>query len=172
MTTRTRRAGDVQTDEQTAERRTDLLNGLNVRVAVLEAAHKEIVEAKQSQSKAIEELDDALHDTASALREGLSQFSLKFDALIIQIKLGFYIISVGCSLVIFLGGLFIAYDKTLDEKYLQHANTFKQQTELVGKKAEALTQKANALEGQTEEIEDINKEIARLKKLKAIRASK
>ncbi len=122
-----RRAGEAQNDH--SDRRVDIVNGLNVRLSILEAAHKETVNARVAHSKAIEDLNRSLNATASALREGLTAFNAKFEGLMSLIKVGFYIICTGITVVIFLISVFVAYNKELDEKYQHTQNSLVKQME-------------------------------------------
>ena len=137
------------------DRRIDILNAHEVRIAILEAAHNDTVVVREAHSKAIDELNKSLHETAMALREGLSNFTAKFDSLISQIKIGFYIISIGCTVFVFIVGAFFAYNKELDEKYLHQSNEIQKQVSM-----------------KDSEIENINEELTKLNKLKVIRGSK
>jgi hypothetical protein len=159
-----RRAGDKPIEsEESEERRIDIINRHEVRIAILEAAHKDTVDSREAHSRAIDELNKNLHDTASALREGLAAFTLKFDSLISQIKTGFFIITTGCAAVIFLAGVFFTYSKELDEKYLHNSKVMQENMQ------EQLQQQVAEKES---DIDDINNELTKLKKLKVIRGSK
>ena len=129
----TRRIGDTLAN--TSERRIDVLNSHETRISVLESNYRDSLHERQQHSKAIDELNKSLHDTVMTLREGLAVFNGKFDSLFAQIKIAFYILSVGCTVVIFLIGSFIAYNKQLDDKYLNHSQQVSQDiSELQNKK--------------------------------------
>ncbi len=124
MVTHTRRAGEEEGSHN--DRRVDVLNQHEVRLSILEASHKENVDARHAHSRAIEELNKNLHETATALRDGISAFAGKVDTLIAQIKIGFYVVSLGTTVVVFLFGAFMSYNKELDEKYLNHSQQISQ----------------------------------------------
>ena len=127
MAMHTRRAGEEEGSHN--DRRVDVLNQHEVRLSILEASHKESVDARNAHSRAIEELNRNLHETATALREGISAFASKVDTLIAQIKIGFYVVSLGTTVVVFLFGAFMAYNKELDEKYINHSKKMSEQIE-------------------------------------------
>ena len=151
--TQTRRAGDkpVEIDD----RRIGILNDHEVRISVLETAHNNTVAVREAHSKAIDELNKSLHETAISLREGLANFAAKFDSLISQIKVGFYIISIGCTVFVFVAGAFFAYNKELDERYLNRSEAMQEQ-----------------VDEKESDIENLNTELKKIKKLKVIRGSK
>lgn len=126
-----RRIGETDADSESPiiDRRINLLNDHEVRLSILEAAHKETIDARHAHSKAIEELNRNLHDTATALREGIGAFAKKVDVLVAQIKIGFYVISAGVTVVVFLFGAFISYNKELDKKYLANSKSMTEQIE-------------------------------------------
>lgn len=100
-----------------SDRRTDIVNEHETRIAILEAAQKDHVSARQEHSRAIDELNNAIHETAGAVREGLGIFNIKFDSLLSHIRLGFFLISTFSIVAVFLIGAFFTYGKQLDEKY-------------------------------------------------------
>ncbi len=130
----TRQVGDGR--EDVIDRRTDLLNSHEVRLSILEDAHRNSLQERQQHSKAIQELNKSLHETVITLKEGLALFNGKFESLLMQIKIGFYVLSAACTVAVFLFGAFIAYNQQLDEKYLDHSKQVtKDITELQNKKS-------------------------------------
>jgi hypothetical protein len=120
-----RRAGEIP--DSHGDRRVDVLNSLNVRVSVLESHHNDSIDARNAHSKAIDELNHNLHETTSALRDGLSSFNAKFETLMGQFKIGFLIITIGATVFVSLFTAFIVYNKDLDEKYMKHSEAISEQ---------------------------------------------
>lgn len=104
------------------DRRMDIVNEHDRRIAILEAFHADSIIKSNSQSLAIESLIRNMHATEIELKEGITTFNLKFDALISQVRVAFYIVSAGCTIFLFLFSTFINYNQELDTKYLKNIN--------------------------------------------------
>lgn len=147
------------------DRRSDILNSLNIRVSVLEAEHLDLVRVRLKHELHIEKL--TLQDTE--MLAALNSISAKFDGLISQFTIGFRVI-VACSvLVTTIIGAFWTYSHSLDMKYAP-------KIDLVSKQVDQVEADVNAskdhIAQQKAVVRDLDDEVSIIQKKKVLRASK
>lgn len=162
-----------------ADRRIDIVNELNLRVAILEAAHNEVVRARERYDTVIESLTK--DDNKMVLQ--LQVISGKFDALLKQFALGFRLLSVAAVVVVTVIGAFWTYSNMLDAKYAKRsevvdkailgtANVLQQQKNVLTDLNESVDAAQDTAQQQQEAVQGVVEDVKRIKKLKAIQASK
>jgi uncharacterized coiled-coil protein SlyX len=174
------------TDLSPSERRTDIINSLLIRLAVLEASHNELSNARLTHAAVLEKL--STQDTALVL--SLNTISVKFDELIKQFSMGIKIMLACASILVTVIGAFYVYSRDLDARYAPKlesivTNTVQQKSKIdatsraVKENQAQLSEQANQLENVTGTVEDVqgqvgsvSGEIKAIKKLKAVRGSR
>jgi uncharacterized coiled-coil protein SlyX len=167
------------TDLSTNDRRTDIINNLAIRLAVLEATHTALMSTGTNHAALI----DKLSNQDQALVLSLNSISIKFDALIKQISIGIKIILACSSILAAIIGAFYGYSRDLDNRYAPKidsviSNTANQRhkidatTKTVNENAAKLDENSEKLNEQKEKIEGVEDAVTRIKKLKAVRGSR
>jgi hypothetical protein len=161
------------------DRRIDIVNELNMRVTILEAAHNEVVRARMHYDTVIESLTK--DDNKMVLE--LQLISSKFDALLKQFALGFKLLSVAAVVVVTVIGAFWTYSNMLDAKYAKRsevvdkailgtANVLQQQKSVLNDLNKSVDAAQDTAQQQQDTVQSVVQDVQRIKKLKAIQASK
>jgi hypothetical protein len=166
-------------DISTEDRRTDILNNLQIRLAVLEATHTELMNSRLTHAAVLDKLNT--QDTALVL--SLNSISIKFDDLIKQIGMGIKIVLTCTAVLTAILGAFYNYSKDLDERYAPKlesivTNTVDQKAKIdatskaVKENAAVLNEQANQLDDVSGAVSTVTGDIKAIKKLKSVRGSK
>jgi len=162
-----------------SDRRTDIINSLAVRIAVLEATNNALQNTGMTHAALLEKL--STQDTALVL--SLNSISIKFDALIKQIGMGIKIMLACATALSAIIGAFYSYSKDLDSRYAPKlesivTNTANQRHKIdatnktVNENAEKLNENTEKLDQQSGKIEGVEGEVSKIKKLKVVRGSR
>jgi methyl-accepting chemotaxis protein len=167
------------TDLSPSDRRTDIINSLLIRLAVLEASHNELSNARLTHAAVLDKL--STQDTALVL--SLNTISIKFDDLIKQIAIGVRIVLTCTSVLSVIIGAFYVYSRDLDERYSPKlesivSNTVNQKAKIdatskaVKENTAILNEQANKIEDVSGQVGEVNSDVVRIKKLKVVRGSR
>jgi methyl-accepting chemotaxis protein len=174
------------TDLSPSERRTDIINSLLIRLAVLEASHNELSNARLTHAAVLEKL--STQDTALVL--SLNSISIKFDDLIKQIGMGIKIVLTCTAILSTIIGGFYVYSRDLDARYSPKlesivTNTVQQKAKIdatsrtVKENTETLEEQSSQLEHVTGKVNEVSgavgtvsSDVKAIKKLKAVRGSR
>ena len=167
------------TELSSNDRRTDIINNLAIRLAVLEATHTALMNTGTNHAALI----DKLSNQDQALVLSLNSISIKFDALIKQIGMGIKIIMICSSILAAIIGAFYGYSKDLDSRYEPKlesivSNTANQKHKLeatskaVTENQEKLTEQSEKIEDVKGKVDEVSGDVTKIKKLKTIRWSR
>lgn len=162
-----------------ADRRTDVVNELNLRVAILEAAHNEVLRARERYDTVIESLT---RDDNKMVLE-LQVISGKFDAFMKQFALGFRLLSVAAVVVVTVIGAFWTYSNMLDAKYAKRsevvdkaiigtANVLQQQKNVLNDLNKSVNAAQDTAQQQQDTVQSVVQDVTAIKKKRVFRASK
>jgi len=121
----------VETNLSSSDRRVDVLNSINIRLSLLEAARMEAQKNADEHASSIRELNKCFNDLSHNLQIGIQTFNNKFDSMISQFKIAFIIVCTGCTTFVVLFGAFVAYNNDLDTKFIHQDH--KKQIEIIKK---------------------------------------
>jgi hypothetical protein len=166
-------------DLSTEDRRTDIINNLTIRLAVLEATHNELMNTRLAHAAVLEKL--STQDTALVL--SLTTISIKFDELIKQIAMGIKIIFLCTGVVATVIGAFYKYSKDLDERYSPKlesivTNTVDQKAKIDAtskasiENTAKINAQANKIDDVSGKVTDVTDDVTAIKKLKAVKRSR
>jgi uncharacterized coiled-coil protein SlyX len=174
------------TDISPNERRTDILNNVLIRLAVIEATNNSLHTTGITHAALIDKL--STQDTALVL--SLNTISVKFDDLIKQISMGIKIVMTCTSVLAAIIGAFYVYSRDLDARYSPKlesivSNTVNQKAKIdatskaVRENTATLQEQASQLEHVTGKVDDVSgtvgtvkNDVTAIKKLKAVRGSR
>ncbi len=155
------------TEAEFKDSRTDILNRLVVRVAVLEEKSNEHIISIKNHETVIDKLLDQDHELLLSLNKIASKLEIatisigaKSDKLIGQFNTGFKVLSVCTGALIVAIGAFYTYSKDLDAKYMPKFDSLVRNTA------------ANRGNYNDEEIKDMKNDIETIAKKRVIKASK
>jgi methyl-accepting chemotaxis protein len=168
------------------DRRTDILNNLLIRLAVLEATNNALHNTGITHAALLDKL--SMQDNTLVL--SLNTISVKFDELIKQIAMGIKIILACTSVLTAIVGGFYVYSRDLDARYAPKlesivTNTVQQKSKLeatskaVKENTQQLSEQSDHIEDVREKVDDVSGqvgtvsgEVKAIKKLKAVRGSR
>ena len=168
------------------DRRTDIINNLQIRLSVLEATHTELMSSRLTHAALLDKLSN--QDTTLVI--SLNSIIIKFDDLIKQINMGFKVMVACASVLATIIGAFYVYSRDLDARYAPKlesivTNTVQQKAKIdatskaVKENTAILNEQASQLENVTGTVEDVqgqvgsvSGEVKAIKKLKAVRGSR
>jgi len=109
---------DQQHNITSSDRRVDVLNSINIRLSLLEAARMEAQKNADDHADSIRELNKCFNEVSTNLQLGIQAFNTKFDSMISQFKIAFIVVCTGCTTFVVLFGAFVAFNNDLDTKFL------------------------------------------------------
>lgn len=158
--------------EASGDRRTDIINQLNIRLSVLESNHTEQVRARMHNDDAIADLLKSNLATVLAL----NTISSKFDTLISQFTLGFKILSAGAVIIASIMGAFWTYSNALDMKYQKKSEAAVSGMQSAKKQLKeqetSIDNLSSDADKRSERIDNIDEEVEIIKKKRAVKASR
>jgi methyl-accepting chemotaxis protein len=167
------------TDLSPSDRRTDILNNVLIRLAVLESTNSSLHNTGLTHAALIEKLSN--QDTQLVL--SLNTISVKFDELIKQFSMGVKIVLACTSLLAAIIGGFYVYSRDLDARYAPKlesivTNTVQQKSKLdatskaVKENTAILNEQANKIEDVSGQVGEVSGDVVKIKKLKVVRGSR
>jgi methyl-accepting chemotaxis protein len=161
------------------DRRTDIINNLQIRLSVLEATHNSLLNTGLTHAALIDKLSN--QDTTLVI--SLNSISIKFDDLIKQISVGIKIVLICTSVLSAIIAAFYSYSKDLDSRYAPKlesivSNTVQQKSKIdatsktVTENAAKLHEQASKIEDVSGQVDEVTGDVKAIKKLKAVRGSR
>lgn len=162
-----------------SDRRTDITNELNIRLAILEHAHDETVKARMG----VDIIIDRLLQQDNQMLLALNAVGGKLDTLISQFLLGFKIVSVCALIVVTAVGALYTYSRDLDQKYAPivqkaekaisgNSRSLQEQKAVIEEMGADINVNKGSLQEQQEKVKALNEDLAIVKNKKAVKASR
>lgn len=158
------------------ERRVDIVNDLNVRIAILEAAHTEVMRVRAQNDNVI----DGLLKRDVDLLLALNSMTGKFDRLIGQFSIGYKVLASCCGVIVIVIGAFWAWQHELDMKYMpkmdQAVRNLSENTQTLKKQNAVFSNISSNIVDQVKQqndaVQDVAEDITAIKNKRVIKASK
>jgi hypothetical protein len=167
------------TELSSNDRRTDILNNVLIRLAVIEANNNNLHNTGITHAALIEKLSTQDH----LLVVSLNTISVKFDDLIKQFSMGIKIVLACTAVLSTIVGGFYVYSRDLDARYAPKlesivSNTANQKTKIdatsktVKENTETLNKQSDKIDNVEGQVGEVTDDVSKIKKLKAVRRSR